>query len=500
MTPGESKAQRPDLTPCVLSTRGVDRAGPLWGKPAEGPASEQTVTHPLGSDIATFLAQHGVAPGASSSVAAAARVTEAHRAALGATRCSTRGPATSNAWARLIAEAVAPHTWDDLGVIAHPQPPPQRPATASQADAGAVPLSGTPSRAVVLHASAPDTRRQPRLDRARPASESTVQTAARTAEPQEYGGRAAAAAAAAKRRALSAADQRLDVAVEARPLEGRGRPSSPQPRAVHAMRESVQPSIRAQTERMARMEEEAGGGVLRTHGPTTGALAPSAGEIRTGDTDHQGTEQHDGFLNDPVLVHRLCLQQPERLEAWGLVFGVALRIWRLMARAMRTDVDTTSTPWTGWDKQATERPTAFMMVTKGAGGLVLQLGHHRQLARPLAVVQHQSRTALDVAPACCTDGKSGEGDGEDGGAPRTAAEASPALVRCRAPADARQDHEQPPGAGPRPARGQGPEQPAPPHVGRAGLDGPGPLVWWENCLPEAHPGGSDMGLRVYGKG
>jgi transposase len=155
------------------------------------------------------------------------------------------------------------------------------------------------------------------------------------------------------------------------------------------------------------MEEEAGCFVLLTNVPTTGDLAHSAGDSLTVYQDQQGTEQHYGFLTDPVMVKSLFLKKPERIEALGLVLVLALLIWRWMERAMRTYVDTTSTPLTGWDKQATERPTSFMMVTTFAGGLVLKLGHHRQLARPLSMVQQQYRTALDVSPACFTDCKSG---------------------------------------------------------------------------------------------
>jgi hypothetical protein len=117
------------------------------------------------SDIATFLAKHGVAPGAYISVADAARVTEANLAALGATRFLTRLPATYRACERIIAEAVAHNPWDDLGVIAHTKPTQHRPATSYKASEGAVTLYGTPSRAVVLHSSAQDTRRQQRLER-----------------------------------------------------------------------------------------------------------------------------------------------------------------------------------------------------------------------------------------------------------------------------------------------------------------------------------------------
>ena len=82
-----------------------------------------------------------------------------------------------------------------------------------------------------------------------------------------------------------------------------------------------------------------------------------------------------------------------------------------MERAMRTHVDPTSTPLMGWDKQATERPTSFMMVTKFAGVIVVKHGHNRQLARPLAVVQQQYLRALDVPLACCTEDQSSAGEG-----------------------------------------------------------------------------------------
>ena len=78
-----------------------------------------------------------------------------------------------------------------------------------------------------------------------------------------------------------------------------------------------------------------------------------------------------------------------------------------MERAMRRYVDTTSTPLPGWAKKATERPTSFMMVTKFGGVIVVKLGAHRQLARPLSVVQQQYLTALDVPATCFTTCQSG---------------------------------------------------------------------------------------------
>ena len=254
--------------------------------------------------------------------------------------------------------------------------------------------------------------------------------------------------------------------------------------------------MRLQTERIVRLEEEAGCFVLRTNVPTAGALAQSARDVLTVYKEQHGTEQHYGFLKDPVMVNSLFLQKPERIEALGLVVFLALLIWRWMERTMRTYVETTNLPLTGWDKQATERPTSFMMVTKCAGVIVVKLGDPRQFARPLSVVHQQYLMALNVPAACFTGLQSGEGEGEDCVTPLTVAEADSPRVGHRSSADPRPDDQQPPGVGPRPARRQGQYQPESPHVGSAGLDGYWPLGWWASRIPQAHPGGAAMGLAV----
>jgi transposase len=96
ITHGYSKDKRPDLKQFVFSTLCVDRAVPLWGKPYDGNASDKAVNNTLLSDIAAFLAQHGVAPGAYIYVADAALVTEDNLAALGDTLFLSRLPATYN--------------------------------------------------------------------------------------------------------------------------------------------------------------------------------------------------------------------------------------------------------------------------------------------------------------------------------------------------------------------------------------------------------------------
>jgi transposase len=144
ITYGYRKDKRPDLKPFVFSTRCVDRAVPLWGKPADGNASDKTVNNTLWSNLATFLAQHGVAPGADIYVADAALVTADNLAALGDTLFITRLPATYTECGRLIAEAVAHKTWDEVGILAHTKPTKHRPVTSYKAYEGHVTLYGKP--------------------------------------------------------------------------------------------------------------------------------------------------------------------------------------------------------------------------------------------------------------------------------------------------------------------------------------------------------------------
>lgn len=75
---------------------------------------------------------------------------------------------------------------------------------------------------------------------------------------------------------------------------------------------------------MARLQEEAGCFVLRTKVSTAGDMAHSARDLLTVTKEQQGTEQNDGFLQDPVMVTSLFLKKPERIEALGRIFWLAL--------------------------------------------------------------------------------------------------------------------------------------------------------------------------------
>ena len=407
VTYGYSKDKRPDLKQFVLSTLCVDRAVPIWGKPEDGNASDKTLNTTLLSEIAHLLAQYGVQPGAYIYIADAALVTEDNLAALRDTLFITRLPATYSECGRVIAEAVAANRWEAVGVLAQTRPTRHRPGTCYKVAESSVTLYGKAYRAVVVHSSSQDQRRQEHLAREIRASYATLETTVHEAACQEYFCHADAEAAAAKLRALQSAYHWVEVGVEERPKYSPGRPSSTRPRVVKALRYGLQVAVHERAEVIARKRQETGCFVLLTNVPTTGEMAHRAGDVLRAYKEQHGIEQNYGFLKDPLIVNSLFLKKPERIEALGLVLLLALLMWRLVERTLRVHVETTGQPLPGWDKKATQKPTAFMMMTKFAGVMVIKVGDQRQLAHPLSTVQQQYLVALRVSATYFTAPQSG---------------------------------------------------------------------------------------------
>ena len=122
---------------------------------------------------------------------------------------------------------------------------------------------------------------------------------------------------------------------------------------------------------------------------------------------HQGKSNDVVGLWDPLIVNSLFLKKPERIEALGLILLLALLVWRLIERTLRVHVETTGTPLTGWDKKTTQKPTAFMMMTKFSAVIVLKVGSQRQLAQPLSLIQRQYLLALGIPDTYFTVPQSG---------------------------------------------------------------------------------------------
>ena len=176
---------------------------------------------------------------------------------------------------------------------------------------------------------------------------------------------------------------------------------------VKALRYGLQVTLHERAEVIARKRQETGCFVLLTNVPTAGEMAHRAGDVLRAYKEQHGIEQNYGFLKDPLIVNSLFLKKPERIEALGLVLLLALLLWRLVERTLRVHVETTGNPLTGWDKKATQKPTAFMMMTKFAAVMVIKVGGQRQLAHPLSTVQQQYLVALRVPATYFTAPQSG---------------------------------------------------------------------------------------------
>src|SRR5919204_1422685 len=288
VTYGYSKDKRPDLKQFILSTLCVDRAVPIWGKLDDGNASDKTLNTTLLSELARLLADYGVQPGAYIYIADAALVTEDNLSALRDTCFITRLPATYSACGRLIEEAVARNHWEEVGGLAQTPPTKHRPGTCYKVAEGSVTLYGKAYRAVVVHSSSQDQRRQQQLARELQASHATLEATVREVTRQEYFCQADAEVAAAKLRAQQSAYHEVEVRVEERPKYGPGRPSQKHPRVVKALRYGLQVTLRERAEVIARKTQETGCFVLLTDGPTAGELARRAGEVRRGDKKTHG--------------------------------------------------------------------------------------------------------------------------------------------------------------------------------------------------------------------
>jgi hypothetical protein len=181
---------------------------------------------------------------------------------------------------------------------------------------------------------------------------------------------------------------------------------------VKALRYGLQVALHERAEVIARKRQETGCCVLLTNVPTAGEMGPRAGAVLRAYKEQHGIEQHYGFLQEPLIVNSLFLKKPERIEALGLVLLLALLLWRLVERTLRGHVETTGTPLTGWDKKATQKPTACMRMTKFAAVMGRKVGGQRQRAHPGSTVQPQYLLALRVPATYCTAPQSGERNAE----------------------------------------------------------------------------------------
>jgi transposase len=398
ITYGYSKDKRPDLKQFLVSMLCVDRNIPILGTTTDGNASDKTLNNELLTNISTYMARHGLEPGAYVYVADSAFVTEDNlkKADGRQTWFLTRLPATYNECGRIIREAVAADDWIDIGPLAEERDRPKRPVARYRAYDGTVELYGKTYRAIVVHSSAHDKRRHKRIDRMLKQDRKQLEKDCKKITDIVYYCQADAQAALDKLIRQSASSyHRLQADVEEIPKYGRGRPAAGKPRKVLRYEYRVTATVEQAPQKVQPLREEAGCFVLLTN-----LLDQqgdwSAPELLSLYKSQIGIEKNFSFLKDPAIVNSIFLKKAQRIEVLGLVLLISLLIWRLMERSMRQYVETNDCELPGWVRRKTRKPTSFMMTTKFSSIMVVSIGNHRQLAKPLKAVQLEYLKALGV--------------------------------------------------------------------------------------------------------
>ncbi len=303
-----------------------------------------------------------------------------------------------------IFSALAANAVDAFGVDTRPTK--KRPAAHYKAYETQVVIKNKPYRAVVIHSSAHDKRRQKRIERQLATERKVLERHCKDVSKKLFYCEADASAAARALTELSLKYYQVAVEIEQRPLYQRGRPKGGVKR-ISQMRYGLHCKISENKPAVSKLQKEAGCFVLITNVPADGDSSYDSRAILRAYKDQYGIEQNFGFLKDPMIVNSVFLKKPKRIEVLGLVLLISLLIWRLIERSMRQFVATDEKDLPGWKKRRTTQPTTFMLMTKFQGVMILKIGSDRRLNKPLKPQQLEYLSALKVSPEAFTSPRAG---------------------------------------------------------------------------------------------
>jgi len=393
---GYNPKKRTDLKQFVLSLLCVSRNIPLWASYEDGNASDKVLNNQLLSDLSGHLA--GIQPEMNQwlFVADSALITEENLGLLSGTFFVSRLPATFNEHSRVIETALEQVNWVDIGTLNQTPASKSRPAAFYRVSEQKVELYGVEYRAVVVHSSAHDGRRQKKMKRELEESLKLAKEAQSKAQKQEFSCELDATNALERWKGEYFAYHKLEGEVQQRLYYGRGRPPKDKPREVNRTSYVLSMSVEEKTEKVEQRKRQAGCFVLISNAPTEGELSHDAKALLSTYKEQIGVENNFRFLKDPLIVNRLFLEKPERLEALGALLLLSLLIWRLMERSMRSYVKENETRLEGYDKKRSERPTGRMVVLHFARIQVVSVGGARRMVGGLSEVQKEYLRALGV--------------------------------------------------------------------------------------------------------
>ena len=379
ITWGYSKDHRPDLKQFMTELLCVDGGVPIFGRNLKGNSSDKKSNNVVLSRISAIMHKHGLGPGAFVYVADSAMVTKENLLAVGPNLFVTRLPANYKQCECAIRNAVDAQEWTWIGRLAETPTRGNRPCAQYKSFETSVTIHEKEYRAVVVHSSSHDKRRQKKYDRMVVTSRKSIDDALKK-QPSVYACEPDARNAADRVEKLS--DELHGVSVTIRPVEVRkpGRPPKNAPAAMTTKYE-LDWKVTEDADALAKLKKLAGCFVLLTNVPSSGEGSMNSAALLKTYKGQYGVESDFAFLKDPIVVNDIFLKTPSRIDALGMIMIIALMVWRLMERSMRTYVKNTGDLLPGWCSRPTTKPTSFMMSTAMTGITVAKINNKRTLLR-----------------------------------------------------------------------------------------------------------------------
>lgn len=375
ITHGHSKDNQPQLKQFMTELLCVDRGVPIFSNTLDGNSSDKKSNNKVLSQISALMAKHGLGPGAFVYVADSAVVTEKNLNDIGENMFVSRLPATYSECQRAVEEAVACNQWVDLGSLAQIATHNNRPCARYKVFETSVSLHQKQYRALVVHSSSHDKRRQKKLEKAIVQSSKSL-TDKLSKLPVLFYCEADAKSAAKRFEALSEKFYNVKVAINSHQVRKPGRPPANRVAPTNT-RYTITPELVLNTEAVEREKQLAGCFVLLTNVPIMGDTGMDGKRLLLTYKGQYGVESDFAFLKDPLVVNDIFLKKPHRIDALGMILVIALMIYRLMERTMRKRLKETKKELIGWKKRKTDKPTSFMMVTAMVGIMVAIIDEKR---------------------------------------------------------------------------------------------------------------------------
>ena len=359
ITYGYSKDHRPDLKQFMTELLCVERGIPIFGKTLDGNSSDKKSNNEILENISTLMAKNGLGSGSFIYVADSAMVNKENLKAICKDRFITRLPAVYKECGKTIISAIEDGQWSNFGTLAETPSSPKRPAAQYSGCEATVNLYGTNYRAIVVHSSAHDKRRQKRIERELKKSNQDIAQKIKALN-LTFACKEDAIFAANAAKKINTKLHYIKATVNDVPKKKRGRPSKDKATATNSSY-VISLDINIKNETLERLKKEAGCFVLITNSDKNDDLNLDAKKILITYKSQNGVERDFAFLKDPLIVNDLFLKKASRIDVLGMVMIISLMIWRLMERSMRAHIQNTGEDLPGLNKQRTKRPTSFML-------------------------------------------------------------------------------------------------------------------------------------------